>query len=83
MKRIDADSTDSVFDFLEVLSVKVQEEFNELIDGNSDKKQFESSLTRIFALLLNTKVETADKIKKILKIVVETTLKTRQVPKQQ
>ena len=66
-----------------MLSVKVQEEFNELIDGNSDKKQFESSLTRIFALLLNTKVETADKIKKILKIVVETTLKTRQVPKQQ
>ena len=66
-----------------MLSVKVQEEFNELIDGNSDKKQFESLLTRIFALLLNTKVETADKIKKILKIVVETTLKTRQVPKQQ
>ena len=66
-----------------MLSVKVQEEFNELIDGNSDKKQFESSLTRIFALLLNTKVETADKIKKTLKIVVETTLKTRQVPKQQ
>ena len=66
-----------------MLSVNVQEEFNELIDGNSDKKQFESSLTRIFALLLNTKVETADKIKKILKIVVETTLKTRQVPKQQ
>lgn len=66
-----------------MLGVNVQEEFNELIDGNSDKKQFESSLTRIFALLLNTKVETADKIKKILKIVVETTLKTRQVPKQQ
>ena len=66
-----------------MLSVNVQEEFNELTDGNSDKKQFESSLTRIFALLLNTKVETADKIKKILKIVVETTLKTRQVPKQQ
>ena len=66
-----------------MLNAKVQEEFNELIDGESDKKQFESSLTRIFVLLLNTKVETADKIKKILKIVVETTLKTRQVPKQQ
>ena len=66
-----------------MLNVKVQEEFNELIDGESDKKQFESSLTRIFVLLLNTKVETADKIKKILKIAVETTLKTRQVPKQQ
>ena len=66
-----------------MLNIKVQEEFNELIDGESDKKQFESSLTRIFVLLLNTKVETADKIKKILKIAVETTLKTRQVPKQQ
>ena len=66
-----------------MLNAKVQEEFNELIDGESDKKQFESSLTRIFVLLLNTKVETADKIKKILKIAVETTLKTRQVPKQQ
>ena len=39
------------------------------------KKQFIKALTRIFALLLNTKVETADKIKEILKIAVEMTLK--------
>lgn len=30
---------------------------------------------RVFALLLNTKVDTVDKIKRILKIAIETTLK--------
>ena len=38
-KSIEADSTDGVFDFLEALSVKVQEEFVELTEGSSHKKQ--------------------------------------------
>ena len=57
----------SVFDFLEALSVKVQEEFDGLTDGDSDKKWFVRALTRIFALLLNTIVDTVDKIKRKLK----------------
>ena len=74
-KSINTDSTDGVFDFLEVLSARVQEEFEELLDGDIDKKRFVKALTLIFALLLNTKVNIADKIKRILKIAIETTIK--------
>ena len=36
----DADLTDGVFDFLTTLADQVQEEFEELFDGDSDKKTF-------------------------------------------
>ena len=70
----DTVSTDRVFDFLSTLSEKIQEEFDQLLDGNTNKKRFLRALTGIFALLLNTKVDTSEKIKKILKIAVETTI---------
>ena len=81
-KSINTDSTDGVFDFLEALSARVQEEFEELLDGDIDKKRFVKALTLIFALLLNTKVNIADKIKRILKIAIETTIKIWPRPKQ-
>ena len=71
----DTDSTDGVLDFLAALSDKIWEEFEELLDGDSDKKRFLMVLTRLFALLLNTKVDMPEKIKKILKIAIETTVK--------
>ena len=71
----DTDSTDGVLDFLAALSDKIWEEFEELLDGDSDKKRFLMVLTRIFALLLNTKVDMPEKIKKTLKIAIETTVK--------
>ena len=71
----DTDSTDGVLDFLAALSDKIWEEFEELLDVDSDKKRFLMVLTRIFALLLNTKVDMPEKIKKILKIAIETTVK--------
>ena len=71
----DTDSTDGVLDFLAALSDKIWEEFEELLDGDSDKKRFLLVLTRLFALLLNTKVDMPEKIKKILKIAIETTVK--------
>ena len=40
-------------------------------------------MSKIFALLLNTRVDTADKIKRIIKIAIQTTLKIWQEPKQQ
>ena len=64
----DTDSTDGIFHFLSTLSDKIQEEFD------TNKKHFFRALTRIFALLLNTKVDTPEKIKRILKIAVETTI---------
>ena len=39
-KGSNTDSTDSVFDFLKVLSNRVQEDFNELIGEDTNKKQF-------------------------------------------
>ena len=58
------DATDSAFAFIENLTNHQQAEFYETVDaGDSDKKQFISSLTRIFAILLNTKVH-SNKIKK-------------------
>ena len=55
------DSTDGIFEFLSSISDSVQEEFDELISGDSDKKRFLRALSRIFALLLNTKVNMAKK----------------------
>ena len=39
-------------------------EFEDLLEGDDDKKRFLKSLSKIFGLLLNTKVSTADKTKK-------------------
>ena len=77
----DQDSTDGIFDLLSSISDSVQEEFVELISGDSNKKHFLQALSRMFALLINTKVDTAEKIKRILKIAIETTIKIWQEPK--
>ena len=76
----DQDSTDGVSDHFSSIFDAVQEEF-ELIRGDDDKKRFLQALSRIFALLLNTKVDTAEKIKIILKIAIERTLKVWSGPK--
>ena len=80
-EEIDTDSTDGVFDLLENLTNRLQEDSDELIGEDTDKKRFVKALKQILALLLNTKVDTADKIKRILKIAVETTLKIWRGPK--
>ena len=58
----DNDLTDSIFHFLNQISDTVQEEFDKLLSGDSDKKRFVRALSQIFPLLLNTKVDTAKKI---------------------
>ena len=70
-----ADLTKGVLEVLTSLSKQVQEEFDELLGEDTNKKRFLKSLSKIFALLLNTKVTTAEKIKKIIKIALETTVK--------
>ena len=82
-KNNDTDSTDSIFDFLSQISNSIQEEFDEFLSGESVKKRFIKAMSKIFALLLNTRVDTADKIKRIIKIAIQTTLKIWQEPKQQ
>ena len=56
-KGNDTDLTDGVFDFLENLTSRLQDDFEELIGEDTDKKRFVKALTRIFTLLLNTKVD--------------------------
>ena len=77
------DSTDGIFDVLGETADFVQEDFEELVEISSDKKHVIRALTKIFTLLLNTKVDTVEKIKKILKITIDTTLKLWQEPKRQ
>ena len=74
-QQVEGDLTDRVFNFLENLMDRLQEDFDEIIGEDNDKKRFIKSGTRIFALLLNTKVDTVNKIKRILKIAIKTMLK--------
>ena len=69
----DVNSTDGVFEFLSSLSEKIQEEFNKLLGEDNDKR-FIKELAKVLALLLNRKLNTAEKIKKILKVAIETTI---------
>lgn len=45
----DTDWTDGVFNFKSTFHKKIQEEFDKLLDGDSDKNRFLRALTRIFA----------------------------------
>ena len=69
------DLTDGIVEALSAISEQIQEEFDELLGGDTDKKLFLKSLSKIFALLLNTKVTTAEKVEKIIKIALETTVR--------
>ena len=73
----DADLTDGVFDFLTTLADQV------LFDRDSDKKHFLRALSKTFALLFDTKVDTAKKRKKILKIAREKAIEIWSEPKSQ
>ena len=60
----DNEATDGIFHFLSTISDSVQEEFDKVVSGDSHKKRFLKALSRIFALLLNTKVDTVEKLNK-------------------
>ena len=74
-EKSEGDSTDGAFSFIENLANKLQAEFDETIGGESEKRQFIRSLTRIFAILFNTKVDSVDKLKNIIKIAINTVVK--------
>ena len=71
-EKSEGDLTAEVFSFTENLTNKLQTELDETIGEDSEKRQFIRSLTKIFAILLNTRVETVDKI---IKIAVNTAMK--------
>ena len=76
------DAKDGIFDFLSTISDSVLEKSDKLVNDDSNKKLFVKMLSRMFALLLHTKVNIAEKIKRIIKITIETTLKIWQEPRQ-
>ena len=49
----DKEATDGVQDLLSIISDSFQEEFDELISSDCNKKRFVRALLKIFALLLN------------------------------
>ena len=80
-EQVESDAEDGLFSILENVTNRLEEDYEQIIGDDTDKKHFIRSLIRIFALLLNTKVDTDDKIKRILRIAIETTLKIWQGPK--
>ena len=77
----DKDSTDGVLNMLSKIADSVQEEFEELVGISNEKRHFIKALTKIFTLLLNSNVDSIRKIKKIIKMAIETTLKIWQEPR--
>ena len=63
-EKSEGDSTDGAFSFIENLTNKLQTEFDETIEKDGGEKQLIRFLTKIFIILLNTKVDSVDKIKK-------------------
>ena len=63
-EKSEGDSTDEAFSFIENLTNKLQTEFDETIEKDGGEKQLIRFLTKIFIILLNTKVDSVDKIKK-------------------
>ena len=61
------DSIDRVITLFEDIFQPVLDEFKELIGENKDKKNFISSLIKIFTILLITKIPTLTKMKKVIR----------------
>ena len=75
LDETEADAEDGLFNTVEDITNKLQENCEGLINEDSDKRCFMKPLTQIFSLSLNTKVDNIHKIKKILRTAVETRLK--------
>ena len=74
-ENYDSYGTNGASDFLSWISESVEKEFDELLNIDSDKKRFIKALSKIFVLWLNTNIVTVEKIRRIIKIAIETTLK--------
>ena len=69
-ERDERDSTDGAFIFTENLTENLQAQFDETIGADGGKKQFITSLTKIFAILLSTRADSVGTIKNIVKIAI-------------
>ena len=79
----DLDSTVGIQDTIHNIADSGQQDFEELIGIDPDKKEFVRKLSKVFAVLLNMNCNTAEKIKRVIKIAIEMTLKLWLGPRQQ
>lgn len=62
-EQVESDAEDGLFRIIENVTSRLQEDYDKLLGDSTDKKRFIKFLTRVFALLLNARVDTVDKIK--------------------
>lgn len=74
----DLDSADKILDTVHNIVDSVQQS----IGISSDKKLFLRNLSKLFAVLLNTNYNTVEKIKRVIKIAIETMLTLWPEPRQ-
>ena len=74
-QQFEGDSTEGAFDLLGNLTKDYKKILMKLLEETPKKKSMIGSLMRILTLLLNTKVDSVNKIKRILKIAINTTLR--------
>ena len=71
----ETDQTDGPLDFIKSIVDNVREDCEGFV-GDDDKKVFLGILSKIFAILLSVKADSAEKIIKIVKYAISTMLKT-------
>lgn len=74
-QQFEGDSTEGAFDLLGNLTKDYKKILMKLLEETPKKKSMIRSLMRILTLLLNTKVDSVNKIKRILKIAINMTLR--------
>ena len=74
-QQFEGDWTEGTFDLLDILTKGYKKILMKLLEETPKKKNMLRSLMRIFTLLLNTKVDSVNEIKRILKIAINTTLR--------
>ena len=82
-KNNDNNAKDRIFDIFGEIGESIQEDFKEVVGISNDKQAFVRALAKIFLLLLNTNVNTIGRIRKIVEIDIETTLKIWQELRQE
>ena len=74
LHTVEGDETDGAIDFIKETVENIKLEIDSLVQ-NSNKKTFLNTLSKIITILLSVKVDTPEKIIKVVKLIVTTTLK--------
>ena len=74
MHTTEGDETDGAIDFIKEIVENIKLEIDPVVQ-NKKKKTFLNTLSKIITILLSVKVDTPEKIIKIVKLIVSTALK--------